>query len=44
MLAFEVLLLNLRSMQSDEVWAKTQKLVKIGYWGLNIGLALIDGT
>jgi nitric oxide reductase subunit B len=23
------------------VWAKTQKLVKLGYWGLNIGLALM---
>ncbi len=41
MLALGVLIFCLRSMQSDEVWAKTEKFVKIGYWGLNIGLALM---
>jgi len=41
MLALGVLVFCMRAMQSDEVWGKTQKLVKIGYWGLNIGLALM---
>ena len=41
MLALGVLVFCLRAMQSDEVWAKTQPLVKFGYWGLNIGLALM---
>jgi len=41
MLALAVLVFCMRSMQSDEVWAKTEKLVKWGFWGLNIGLALM---
>ncbi len=41
MLALGVLVFCLRAVQSDEVWEKTQKFVKIGYWGLNIGLALM---
>ncbi|MEJ2367345.1 MAG: cbb3-type cytochrome c oxidase subunit I, partial [Acidobacteriota bacterium] len=41
MLALAVLVFCLRSMQSDEAWKKTAKLVKIGFWGLNIGLALM---
>lgn len=41
MLALGVLVFALRAMQSDEVWDTTQKFVKIGYWGLNIGLALM---
>ncbi len=41
MLALGVLVFCMRTMQSDEVWETTQKFVKIGYWGLNIGLALM---
>lgn len=41
MLALGVLVFCMRAMQSDEVWVKTQKLVKFGYWGLNAGLALM---
>jgi nitric oxide reductase subunit B len=41
MLALGVLVFALRAMQSDAVWSSTEKLVKIGYWGLNIGLALM---
>lgn len=41
MLALGVLIFCMRSMQSDTVWARTERFVKIGYWGLNIGLALM---
>jgi nitric oxide reductase subunit B len=41
MLALGVLVFCMRAMQSDEVWGTTEKLVKFGYWGLNIGLALM---
>ncbi len=41
MLALAVLVFSLRAMQSDEVWRGTAKLVKFGFWGLNIGLALM---
>ena len=41
MLALGVLVFALRAMQSDKVWANTEKFIKIGYWGLNIGLALM---
>lgn len=44
MLALAVLVFCLRAMQSDEVWVKTQKLVKLGFWGLNVGLALMVVT
>jgi nitric oxide reductase subunit B len=41
MLALGVLVFALRAMQSDKVWSSTEKFIKIGYWGLNIGLALM---
>ncbi len=41
MLALAVLVFCLRSMQSDAVWIKTENLVRFGFWGLNIGLALM---
>ncbi|MEO6878917.1 MAG: cbb3-type cytochrome c oxidase subunit I [Gemmatimonadaceae bacterium] len=41
MLALGVLVFAMRAMQSDEVWAGTEKLVKFGFWGLNVGLALM---
>lgn len=41
MLALAVLVFCMRAMQSDRVWAKTEKLVKLSYWGLNTGLVLM---
>lgn len=44
MLALAVLVFCLRAMQSDEVWSGTEKLIKIGFWGLNIGLTFMVVT
>jgi nitric oxide reductase subunit B len=44
MLALAVLVFCLRSMQTDETWAGTVKLVRLGFWGLNAGLALMVVT
>lgn len=41
MLGLGVLVFCLRSMQSDDAWRSTEKLVRLGYWGLNAGLALM---
>jgi len=41
MLALAVLVFCLRSMQTDAVWEGTAKLVRVGFWGLNVGLALM---
>jgi nitric oxide reductase subunit B len=41
MLALAVLVFGLRAMQSDEVWAGTERYVRTGFWGLNVGLALM---
>jgi nitric oxide reductase subunit B len=41
MLGLAVLVFCLRAMQSDEVWKGTEKFVRVGYWGLNAGLALM---
>jgi nitric oxide reductase subunit B len=41
MLALAVLVFCLRAMQSDQVWKGTEKFVRVGFWGLNIGLALM---
>jgi nitric oxide reductase subunit B len=41
LLALAVLVFCMRAMQSDEVWAKTESLVKISFFGLNIGLGLM---
>jgi nitric oxide reductase subunit B len=41
MLALAVLVFSLRSMQSDDVWGGTERLVKLGFWGLNAGLGLM---
>jgi nitric oxide reductase subunit B len=39
MLALALTVLGLRQVSSDEQWAKPQRFVKIGFWGLNVGLA-----
>jgi nitric oxide reductase subunit B len=41
MLALAVLVFCLRAMQTDPVWAGTVKFVRLGFWGLNLGLALM---
>ncbi len=41
MLALAVMVFCLRAMQSDEVWKETEKFVRFGFWGLNVGLALM---
>ena len=41
MLALAVLVFCLRALNSDEAWSKVEKLIKIGFWGLNIGLGLM---
>jgi nitric oxide reductase subunit B len=41
MLALAVLVFCLRAMQSDATWKETQKFVRVGFWGANVGLALM---
>jgi nitric oxide reductase subunit B len=41
MLALAVLVFCLRAMQSDTVWKETEKFVRMGFWGANVGLALM---
>ena len=41
MLALAVLVFCLRAMQSDAIWKETQKFVRVGFWGANVGLALM---
>jgi nitric oxide reductase subunit B len=41
MLALAVMVFCLRAMQSDEVWKETEKFVRFGFWGANVGLALM---
>jgi nitric oxide reductase subunit B len=28
-------------MQSDRVWKETEKFIRVGFWGVNVGLALM---
>ncbi len=44
MLALAVLVFCLRAMQTDRVWNSTVKFVRVGFWGLNAGLALMVVT
>jgi nitric oxide reductase subunit B len=41
MLALAVLVFCLRAMQSDAVWKRTEKFIRVGFWGANLGLALM---
>ena len=41
MLALAVLVFCLRAMQSDATWEGTQKFIRVGFWGANVGLALM---
>jgi nitric oxide reductase subunit B len=41
MLALAVLVFCSRAMQSDATWKETEKFVRVGFWGANVGLALM---
>jgi len=41
MLAVAMMVFALRQASTDEQWEGTQKLVRVSFWGLNIGLALM---
>jgi len=41
MLALAVVVFGLRAMQSDAAWNGTEKFIRVGFWGLNVGLALM---
>jgi nitric oxide reductase subunit B len=41
MLGLGVLTFCLRATQDDEAWRGTERWVRLGYWGLNAGLALM---
>lgn len=41
MLALAVLVFCLRALKSDGVWARSEKFIRTGFWGLNIGLGLM---
>jgi nitric oxide reductase subunit B len=41
MLALAVVIFGLRALASDAAWTRVERLVRIGFWGLNVGLALM---
>jgi nitric oxide reductase subunit B len=41
MLALGVLVFCMREISDDAAWQRNEKLVKVGFWGLNVGLALM---
>jgi nitric oxide reductase subunit B len=41
MLALAVVIFGLRALASDAAWTRVERLVRIGCWGLNVGLALM---
>ena len=41
MLAMALLVLGLRHVSTDDQWVLPQKFVKVSFWGINIGLALM---
>lgn len=41
MLALAVTMFCMRTIQTEQIWEKTKNLVKIGFWGLNIGMGLM---
>lgn len=41
MLALAVVFFCLRSLRSDRAWARVEGLIRVGFWGLNVGLALM---
>ncbi len=41
MLALAVLVFCLRALKDDATWNRSEKLIRTGFWGLNIGLGLM---
>jgi nitric oxide reductase subunit B len=41
MLAMALLVLALRQVQTTEQWVLPQKFIRISFWGLNVGLAMM---
>jgi nitric oxide reductase subunit B len=41
MLALAVVVFGLRALASDAAWARVERLIRLGFWGLNAGLALM---
>ncbi len=41
MLALGLMMYTLRRLSTDDVWSRNEKYVRIGFWGLNIGLMLM---
>jgi nitric oxide reductase subunit B len=44
MLALAVLVFCLRAMQSETTWKETERFIRVGFWGANVGLALMVTT
>ena len=44
MLAMALVVLGLRQVMPDEQWQRPEKYIKVSFWGLNIGLALMVVT
>ncbi len=40
-LAIAVMVFCMRAMQSDKAWERSQKYVRLGFWGSNVGLILM---
>jgi nitric oxide reductase subunit B len=41
MLALAVVVFALRALASEAAWARAQRLIRFGFWGLNVGLGLM---
>ncbi|MCB1149447.1 MAG: cbb3-type cytochrome c oxidase subunit I, partial [Chlamydiia bacterium] len=41
MLALGTTMFCMRSMQEEELWNRTKNFIKVGFWGLNLGMALM---
>ena len=41
MLALAVVVFGLRALASEAAWARAERLVRVGFWGLNVGLGLM---
>ena len=41
MLALAVVIFGLRALASETAWARVERLIRLAFWGLNVGLALM---
>ncbi|MGW8323762.1 MAG: cbb3-type cytochrome c oxidase subunit I, partial [Thermodesulfobacteriota bacterium] len=39
--AIALMVLTLRQVSTDETWMRTERYVRVSFWGLNIGLAMM---